>query len=117
MNTENGLNSEKRMNKKRKKSDIPFIVYLISFIVFMVPPMLEFIFGFFIYGITKTAWREIIFPLFWACIYKQFLTDMKENNINQDVFSKFEYIFLIELFTYGLPIICLVRYILENGWF
>lgn len=83
----------------------------------MIPPILVFFSYLFIYGFGKTALGTIFIPLVWLCIYKKFLTDMKEDNINQDVFSKFTYIFLIEIFTYGLPLIFFAKHILESGWF
>ena len=117
MKTEKELNRETEITIKKNKIEIPFIAYLMSFIVFMVPPIVVFLLHLYIYNFGKEGLKVIFYPLVWLGVYIQFLKSMKEDNINQDGLSKFTYIFVIEILTYGLQLLVTAKYVLDYGWF
>lgn len=116
MKTEKELNRETEITMKKNKIEIPFIAYLMSFIVFMVPPIVVFLSHLYIYNFGKEGLKAIFYPLVWLDVYIQFLKSMKEDNINQDGLSKFTYIFVIEILTYGLQLLVTAKYVLDYGW-
>lgn len=117
LKTEDVSKREKKIIKKSNKTDIPFIAYFMSFIVFMVPPISGFISCFFVPDLERTAWVCICLPVMWAIFYRQFIIYMKEDSIEHDVFSRAMYIFLTVYMTYGIVLTCLIKSILNNGWF
>lgn len=98
--------------ENNKTIDIPFIAYFMSFIVFVIPPVFAFIFCLCQFGVTKETIRGIVIPLVYLVIYKQFLKDMKHDNIKLGFFSKLAYILLTEVFTYGLVLIYIIGLII-----
>lgn len=117
MQTEELSNSKKNIVKKSNKTDIPFIAYFMSFIVFIVPPVIAFVYSFFILDIGKESLTAIFLLFVWACIYKEFVINMKENRIVQDFSSKLMYIFLTTYMTYGIILTCVIKKVFDYGWF
>lgn len=114
---EDASKSEKKITKKSSKTDIPFTAYFMSFIAFMVPPISAFVSCFFVTDLGINPWVWICLPIMWAIFYRQFIIYMKEDSIEHDVFSRAMYIFLTIYMTYGIILTCVIKKVIDYGWF